>query len=97
MYDEYNPDVLRLWVILSDYRNDVVFSESSLINAGRQYFKVRNYLRFLSNNLYIESYDLENVSGEIKEKVKTFRDKFNPFVENIEYNQAFNLFFKSLQ
>jgi isoleucyl-tRNA synthetase len=94
LFDKYNPDVLRLWVVLSDFRNDIVFSENALINAGKQYFKIRNYLRFLSNNLYIENYEFKNVSHDIKNKFETFKIAFDIKIENIEYNQAFNLFFK---
>lgn len=75
LYTKYNPDVLRLWVLSSDYKNDIVFSEDSLKTAGKLYFKLRNFLRYLLNNLHrnqwvkvsLESLKLDKLHDKVEE------------------------------
>ncbi len=45
-------DILRLWVMLEDYRNDVSFSQESLERVSESYRKIRNTLRFNLGNLF---------------------------------------------
>lgn len=85
LYDLYNPDVLRLWVFLSDYKNEIVFSEDSISNAGKQYFRLRNFMRYLVNNLHIEKHeplpiireDLVKRLDKLKAVIKQDVDEFN--------------------
>lgn len=44
-------DILRLWVVLEDYRNDVSFSNESLERVTESYRKIRNTMRFILGNL----------------------------------------------
>jgi isoleucyl-tRNA synthetase len=44
-------EILRLWVVLEDYRNDVSFSTESLERVSESYRKIRNTIRFLLGNL----------------------------------------------
>jgi isoleucyl-tRNA synthetase len=88
LYETYNPDVLRLWVLLSDFKNDIVFSEDSLKNSGKQYFKIRNFLRYLFNNLYIYDYDETKVDENIFFKVKELENKFDLLVNEFDLNKA---------
>ncbi len=48
----FGADILRLWVISEDYRNDVPLSEEIITRVGETYRKIRNTLRFLLSNLY---------------------------------------------
>lgn len=48
----HGAEILRLWVVLEDYRNDVNFSEESLDRVSDAYRKIRNTIRFLLGNLY---------------------------------------------
>ncbi|WP_460994176.1 class I tRNA ligase family protein, partial [Staphylococcus aureus] len=34
MFNQYNPDVMRLWVLFSDYKNDIILSEDAMQSAG---------------------------------------------------------------
>ena len=45
-------DVLRLWVSMSDYQEDIFVSNEILARATEAYRKIRNTLRYLLANLY---------------------------------------------
>jgi isoleucyl-tRNA synthetase len=45
-------DILRLWVAMSDYREDIRVSKEILARAVEAYRKIRNTLRYLIANLY---------------------------------------------
>jgi isoleucyl-tRNA synthetase len=45
-------DILRLWVAMSDYTQDVRISQEILARASEAYRKIRNTLRYLLSNLY---------------------------------------------
>jgi len=49
---EFGADILRLWVMASDYNEDVRLSQDILKNCADAYRKVRNTARFLLSNLY---------------------------------------------
>lgn len=49
---KYGADILRLWVVLEDYRSDVNISQESLERVAESYRKIRNTLRFMLSNLY---------------------------------------------
>ena len=92
LYNLYNPDVLRLWVLLSDFKNDIVFSEDSVKSAGKQYFRIRNFMRYLFNNLYIYNYDESIVDIELKNKVNNLKVSIDKLVEDFELNKAVRSF-----
>jgi isoleucyl-tRNA synthetase len=45
-------DVLRLWVISEDYRNDIKFSRQILERMSDAYRRIRNTIKFLLSNLW---------------------------------------------
>ena len=45
-------DILRLWVAMSDYTQDIRISNEILARAAEAYRKLRNTLRYLVGNLY---------------------------------------------
>lgn len=49
--EKYGADLLRLWVAMSDYREDVRLSQQILDQVVETYRKIRNTLRFLLGNL----------------------------------------------
>src|SRR5205085_11400855 len=51
-------DVLRMWVAMSDYTQEVRLSQEILARAAEAYKKTRNTMRFLIANLY----DFESMS-----------------------------------
>ena len=92
LYELYNPDVLRLWVLLSDFKNDVVFSEDSIKNAGKQYFKIRNFIRYLFNNLHIYDYDINAVDRELLNKINNLEDKIDNYINDLDLNKVTRVF-----
>ncbi len=49
---DFGADILRLWVVLEDYRKDISFSKESLDRVSESYRKIRNTIRFLLGNLF---------------------------------------------
>ena len=47
MMDQYGADIIRLWVMLSDYQEDIRIGKDTLKNTGDLYRRLRNTLRFL--------------------------------------------------
>lgn len=88
LYDLYNPDVMRLWVFLSDYRNEIVFSEDSVKSAGKQYFRLRNFMRYLVNNLHRETHSHESVSINLKNKLEQLKESVKKDVDAFDLNKA---------
>ena len=46
----YGVEILRLWILLSDYSSDLKISENILKQVSEQYRKIRNTIRFLLAN-----------------------------------------------
>src|SRR4029078_1341012 len=49
---QYGAEILRLWVTMVDYREDMRVSESIIQQVAEAYRKIRNTLRYLLSNLY---------------------------------------------
>jgi len=54
---QYGSEILRLWVVLSDYQTDLKVSDDILKQTAEQYRKIRNTFRFLMANVN----DLETI------------------------------------
>jgi isoleucyl-tRNA synthetase len=48
----YGAEILRMWTIMVDYREDMRFSDEMIKRVAEAYRKVRNTLRYLVSNLY---------------------------------------------
>jgi isoleucyl-tRNA synthetase len=48
----YGVEILRLWTVMVDYREDMRYSEEMLKRVAEAYRKVRNTCRYLVSNLY---------------------------------------------
>ncbi|MFA5490885.1 MAG: isoleucine--tRNA ligase [Candidimonas sp.] len=51
LLDKYGPDVIRLWVAMTDISGDVRLSDSIFVSVVDHYNRVRNTLRFIMGNL----------------------------------------------
>lgn len=49
---KYGAEILRLWVVVEDYRDDVRFQMDTIDRIGETYRKVRNTFRYILGNLY---------------------------------------------
>jgi isoleucyl-tRNA synthetase len=69
---QYGSEILRLWVALSDYQNDLKISDGILKQTAEQYRKVRNTFRFLMANISdLESLVELNEYGELDRWILT--------------------------
>ncbi|MCG6927105.1 MAG: isoleucine--tRNA ligase [Acidobacteria bacterium] len=51
LINTYGVEILRLWTIMVDYREDMRFSDEMIKRVAEAYRKVRNTLRYLLSNL----------------------------------------------
>jgi isoleucyl-tRNA synthetase len=92
-------EILRLWVILEDYRNDVNFSMESLERVSETYRKIRNTIRFMLSNLYDFSPEANAVSveklGEMDRwalsRTASVLEKIEKAYESYEFHQVYHL------
>jgi len=68
--EKFGTDILRLWVVSSDFTKEVKVSISILENLQESYQKIRNTLRFLLSNL-------NNLPPEIKNE-EDLKTNLNP-------------------
>ncbi len=50
--NKYGAEIMRMWVVAEDYRNDIRFSNEILNRLVDGYRKIRNTFRFMVGNLY---------------------------------------------
>lgn len=82
-------EILRLWVTLEDYRDDVNFSMESLERVSESYRKIRNTIRFLLGNIHDFTPDTDKIPiAELGDLDAWALSKTAGFLQRIE--QAFN-------
>lgn len=95
---EYGADILRLWVLSSDYRGDIGISKEILKQITEVYRKIRNTAKYILGNLFdfnpendkvqykdlldIDKWALTRLNKLIKECTESF--------ENYEFHLAYN-------
>ena len=52
MIKQYGADILRLWVLSSDYKSDVSISNAIMKQVAEVYRKIRNTARYILGNIY---------------------------------------------
>jgi len=52
LIDQYGAEIIRLWVAMMDYREDIRISFEILSRIAEAYRKIRNTCRFMLGNLY---------------------------------------------
>jgi isoleucyl-tRNA synthetase len=88
--DKYGAEILRLWTVFSDYRDEVRISDEILRQLADAYRKIRNTLRFMLGNLHgftpdqlvlddqlrpVDRYILSRLA-ELSENVTKYYDSF---------------------
>jgi isoleucyl-tRNA synthetase len=90
-------DILRLWVSMSDYTQEIRLGKEVLARASEAYRKIRNTLRYLVANLYdfnpdtdvVGSSSLEEVDRYILARYGEVALKVRRAYENYEYGTIF--------
>ena len=96
--DRYGADILRLWVVAADYREDVRISKEILARLTDAYRKIRNSCRFILGNLYDynpateEKPEYSSLDLWLLSKLQNLVDKTGTGYEEYE----FHIFFHAL-
>ncbi len=96
MMEQYGADIIRLWVMLSDYNEDIRIGKDTLKNTSDLYRRMRNTLRFLLGAL--DGFDAEermDLSGDNVPELERYMlhllaemDEFvRDSIENYEYGK----------
>ncbi len=91
-------EILRLWVVLEDYRNDVNFSLETIERIGDGYRRIRNTFRYMLGNLYDFDPAKDTVADEkLMEldrwalgQTAAFLKRLRGAYENYEYHTAYH-------
>jgi isoleucyl-tRNA synthetase len=95
----HGAEILRLWVVLEDYRNDVSFSNESLDRVSETYRKIRNSIRFLLSNLFDFNPDTDQVPIEKMSDIDQWAlsrtasvlEKVEKAYESFEFHSVYHL------
>ena len=98
MIKEYGADILRLWVLSSDYQSDVSISKDIMKQVAEVYRKIRNTARYILGN--INDFDVNNEVEyeELQELDKWALMKLNHLIKDCtkafdeyDFNKAYQL------
>ena len=92
-------DILRLWVVASDYSEDLRIDQSIITQHSESYRKIRNTLRFLLGNILDEfsfhefqNFDfkkLDLIDTFIINKISELDKNFNDYEKNNEFHKIY--------
>ncbi len=90
----YGVEVLRLWIMLSDYSADLKISENILKQVAEQYRKIRNTLRFLlanTNDLeFLETRHFTLIDKWILNRASSVFKAVKSAFDEYEYSKGYN-------
>ena len=94
---KYGSDILRLWVVASDYSDDLKIDDSILEQHSQSYRKIRNTFRFLLGNLNdsanlneeINEEELEEIEKYILHKISSFDKTFTNLNKQYEFHKIY--------
>ena len=92
-------DILRLWVVASDYSEDLKIDQSIISQHSESYRKIRNTLRFLLGNI-IDSFSfkdiekikfkkLDTIDSFILNKISELDESFNKYLETNDFHKIY--------
>lgn len=91
----YGVEILRLWMLLSDFTGDLKISENILKQVAEQYRKIRNTIRFLlanTNDLdFIDTRHFNLLDKWILTKASTVFKAVKTYFDNYEFARGYNL------
>ena len=94
---KYGADILRLWVVASDYSDDLKIDDSILEQHSQSYRKIRNTFRFVLGNLNdtanldveVNEQDLEEIEKYILHKVSSLDKAFSNLNTKYELHKIY--------
>lgn len=96
--NKYGVDIMRLWVAMTDYRNDILVSDQTFANISENYRRIRNTLRFLLANLHDFDFEKDQMQTEKLLKLDQFvlhelgktQTAIQKFYSEYQFNSAAN-------
>ena len=96
--NRYGADILRLWVLSSDYVTDVAVSENLFKQLSENYRKMRNTSRFILGNLNgfdpnkikVDYKDLEDIDKWALFRLHKLITEVDKHYENFDFYKAFH-------
>ena len=94
---KYGADILRLWVVASDYSDDLKIDDSILEQHSQSYRKIRNTFRFLLGNLNdemnfqkkVDVESLEEIEKYILHRVALLDSSFEKLNNNYDFHKIY--------
>lgn len=91
----YGVEILRLWIMLSDYSSDLKISDNILKQVSEQYRKVRNTIRFLLANTndieFLETKKFSFLDKWILARAKNAFEVCENAFEKYEFSKGFGV------
>ncbi|EAK6286625.1 isoleucine--tRNA ligase [Campylobacter lari] len=91
----YGVEILRLWIMLSDYSTDLKISDNILKQVSEQYRKIRNTIRFLLANTndieFLETKNFTLLDKWILMRAKVAFEACESAFEKYEFAKGFNV------
>ena len=92
---QYGSEILRLWVAMSDYQNDLKISDEILKQMAEQYRKIRNTIRFLFANIsdldeIKDTSTFETMDNWIINRAKDVFDGIDKDFKSYDYSRGIN-------
>ena len=96
VYKKYGAEILRLWVALSDYSEDIRISDKLLSGPIDLYRKIRNTIRYILGNLsdfnpkahYVADENITEMDRYIRHRLTLAVKDINLNYQKYEYRQA---------
>ena len=94
---EYGADILRLWVLSSDYQSDVSLSKNILVQITEVYRKLRNTARYILGNIsdfdpnkdMVKYEDLEEIDKYALLKLNDLIKKCTQSYDKYDFHEAY--------
>ncbi len=90
----YGVEVLRLWILLSDYTSDLKISENILKQVAEQYRKIRNTIRFLLANTsdleFLETKHFTLIDKWVLNRASSVFDAVKSAFDSYDFSKGYN-------
>ena len=97
IWNSRGADILRAWIASTDYRNEMVISETRLQGVSDTYRRIRNTLRFLHGNLHdfdldkrVKEKELTEIDRYMEIKTQNLQKELIEDYQNYQFHAAFN-------
>lgn len=93
---KYGTEIMRMWVALSDYQNDLKIGDDILKQIAEQYRKTRNTIRFLLANIndldqVMAPSEMGTIDRWIVAKAKKLFDEVESHFKNYDFSKGLSL------